>query len=248
MRNKPHLRTRKAFTQIELLVVIAVIAILIALLLPAVQQAREAARRSTCKNNLKQLGLGLMNYHGNYRMFPYGWDQHGTGWSAMILLFVDKNPFYSRLIFDESADWQTPGPNRDVCEVAMPIFRCPTASISELFNNSGIPKRRPCFYIGCASGTKMNDDSLPGSIGEPGIDQDGVFYGHRCVSTKDLSDGTSNIVLLGEAATAPHKSQIGNGGLNQLFDHWYMGSPEIDGDLATAGDFTEFCGSTSTAI
>ena len=103
----------RGFTLIELLVVIAIIAILIALLLPAVQQAREAARRTRCKNNLKQLGLGLHNYHDTHRVFPYATEVHGrastskfpiktnhTGYT-MLLPFIDEAALYNK--FDFSA-------------------------------------------------------------------------------------------------------------------------------------------------
>jgi prepilin-type N-terminal cleavage/methylation domain-containing protein len=94
---------RKAFTLIELLVVIAIIAVLIALLLPAVQQAREAARRTQCKNNLKQLGLALHNYHDTSNAFPPGWigistgAYSGFGWNSMLLPYIDQGPLYNNL-------------------------------------------------------------------------------------------------------------------------------------------------------
>src|SRR6188472_548040 len=101
--------SRRGFTLIELLVVIAIIAILIALLLPAVQQAREAARRSQCKNNLKQLGLALHNYHDTSNTLPPGWIAVPTmsgntnasapcwGWGTMILPGLDQAPLYSSM-------------------------------------------------------------------------------------------------------------------------------------------------------
>ncbi len=88
----------EGFTLIELMVVIAVTSILISLLLPAVQQAREAARRSKCKNNLRQLGLALHNYHGVYGTFlpGYTWPE-GSGWSFHILPFLDKTDVYNTI-------------------------------------------------------------------------------------------------------------------------------------------------------
>ena len=93
------LRKRRGFTLIELLVVIAIIAILIALLLPAVQQAREAARRSTCKNNLKQIGLALHNYHDVFGTFPIGSQvtYYRANWRSAILPYIDQAPAYNKL-------------------------------------------------------------------------------------------------------------------------------------------------------
>ena len=143
-------RIRHGFTLIELLVVIAIIAILIALLLPAVQQAREAARRSQCKNNLKQLGLALHNYHDTYGMFPMavigrpgaGWqcsvmsngdavpnnDYRSWGWGTFILPFVDQAPLYNQLQPDGCRM-----PNSDatyngemLLRQSLPVFICPS--------------------------------------------------------------------------------------------------------------------------
>jgi prepilin-type N-terminal cleavage/methylation domain-containing protein len=99
------LTRRAAFTLIELLVVIAIIAILIALLLPAVQQAREAARRSQCKNNLKQYGLAWHNYHDTYKQLPLGgtnWGRPHVSWQVMVLPYMDQTGLYNQINFNIS--------------------------------------------------------------------------------------------------------------------------------------------------
>src|SRR5579871_6659577 len=125
---------RKGFTLIELLVVIAIIAVLMALLLPAVQQAREAARRSQCKNNLKQVGLALHNYHEIANMLPPGWvgitagapDIHGLngwGWASKILPLLDQSTAYNQINF--SVDVSNAA-NNAMRLTTFPVFRCPS--------------------------------------------------------------------------------------------------------------------------
>ena len=138
------LRVRKSgFTLIELLVVIAIIAVLIALLLPAVQQAREAARRSQCKNNLKQIGLALHNYHDTANKFPSGfvtraWPSPGTGattelscwsWGAMILPYIDQAPMYNTLqvgTLSLAANLAAGGAQATAATTPLSGFMCPS--------------------------------------------------------------------------------------------------------------------------
>ncbi len=142
-----HRKHQRGFTLIELLVVISVIAILISLLLPAVQQAREAARRTQCKNNLKQLGLALHNYHDVHRRFPAGyfsyptssgaapawaeldpdtWDgAPGWSWAAMLLPFLDQSNVTNAIDFDRPV-WDAA--HRDIIATKLSIFLCPSSS------------------------------------------------------------------------------------------------------------------------
>jgi prepilin-type N-terminal cleavage/methylation domain-containing protein/prepilin-type processing-associated H-X9-DG protein len=125
----------RGFTLIELLVVIAIIAILIALLLPAVQQAREAARRSQCRNNLKQVGLALHNYHDAFGQFPInwqsgvwnGWNENTSGesWIVRVLPYIDQGPLYNQV------NWGAGElNNRRVSTTVIPALICPSDSTS----------------------------------------------------------------------------------------------------------------------
>jgi prepilin-type N-terminal cleavage/methylation domain-containing protein len=140
-------RKRRApgFTLVELLVVIAIIGILVALLLPAVQAAREAARRMSCSNNMKQIGLASHNYHDTYKTLPYGegarpirggtyasaWN--GPNWRVAIMPFIEQGPMYDRLNFNYTFDACRPGfrntPNAILAGYIVPVYRCPSSSL-----------------------------------------------------------------------------------------------------------------------
>jgi prepilin-type N-terminal cleavage/methylation domain-containing protein/prepilin-type processing-associated H-X9-DG protein len=126
-------RRNHGFTLIELLVAMAIIGILIALILPAVQAAREAARRTQCQNHLKQLGLAIHSYHDlhgrfpiNYGNGPYNGTNTGASWMAMVLPQLEQLPLYERLRFGQAADQPD---NRAVAETVVPTFVCPSAGV-----------------------------------------------------------------------------------------------------------------------
>jgi prepilin-type N-terminal cleavage/methylation domain-containing protein len=137
----PQRQTRGGFTLIELLVVIAIIAILIALLLPAVQQAREAARRTQCKNNLKQLGLAFHNFESSYTWLPASIRPSATGSASIrfsvltqLLPYVDQAPLYNQ--YNQAINWSV-GTNVAVSKTRLPAFQCPSNPLAGQLD--GIP-------------------------------------------------------------------------------------------------------------
>jgi prepilin-type N-terminal cleavage/methylation domain-containing protein len=204
-----HPRVR-GFTLIELLVVIAIIAVLIALLLPAVQQAREAARRTQCKNNMKQLGLALHNYHDTSLVFPVGgfWQgaNVGTGmsWHVAILPYIDQAPMYNQ--FNFNATIYTDANNLAITLKSPPGFYCPSGKLEKSTNESsgGTPCNSTHYYgIMGPKGTNPKT-TLPYNVdtinqtGHGGFALQGLMPRNACHRMADVTDGTSNTLAIGE--------------------------------------------------
>ncbi len=214
------LRTaRTGFTLVELLVVIAIIGILIALLLPAVQAAREAARRSQCSNNLKQLGLALQNYHDAFGKFPpaycrsrlgnvfAGDPANGNGyaqwgWGAMILPFIEQQAMHDQLnvgrIHLEYTALNTPA----LLRTAIASFRCPSDTGPNL--NTGRGLGRPAANeadsaLGSYAGAHTSwSTRIEQTITNNEQDEKGVFIEDQGTNMRDITDGTSNSIAVGE--------------------------------------------------
>lgn len=243
---------RRGFTLIELLVVIAIIAILIALLLPAVQQAREAARRTQCKNNLKQMGLALHNYHDNYQYFPNGnvassvggW---GLSWYPRILPFVDQAPLFNQLTFSGTHHgwaWNDPANNPSGVQngtafsnSSLSFVICPSSPMLPKRDAGGfnIPNAQ---YMGIMGATDGNGFTNPanrkalccgccgGQQATALISSGGMFVPVRAYGIKDCTDGTSNTILVGEASNYVKSSAGANVQVNGTHGIM-MGSPNL---------------------
>jgi prepilin-type N-terminal cleavage/methylation domain-containing protein len=167
---------RTGFTLIELLVVIAIIAVLIALLLPAVQQAREAARRTQCKNNLKQIGLALHNYHDAIGMFPYCSTYpinaaYKHTWVELILPYIDNAPLYNQINFNLPNDATTPSNNQALfASKGFAFIKCPSNPFSDTLTckDGSLFREYPAAIQGLGyplmSGT-IQPDSIPPACG-----------------------------------------------------------------------------------
>jgi prepilin-type N-terminal cleavage/methylation domain-containing protein len=289
------MKMKSGFTLIELLVVIAIIGILVGLLLPAVQQVREAARRTSCSNKLKNLGLAVHNFCGaNAEKLPMlGEAQEGGHWTAFILPYVEQQNAFDVLSFGsndfassagiQNASYNSPFNhirNIAVCETPFDIFRCPSSAAPQnVFDASTyippwfVARRVPANYIGVVTGLQPNDwkpaigwgrPNRPTWNGNPTLghwELDGMMATRspdRCriaqggcggLSLRDVTDGTSNTLMIGEAEPDPDLATIAsvqetpNSGRK---DHWAIGGDDFDNWEGT--DWSEIGGSTAVRI
>jgi len=200
---------RSGFTLIELLVVIAIIGILVSLILPAVQQARESARQSGCRNNLKQIGLALHNYHGSHRLFPPsstsdveqgGWivvptSRHIHSWSSLILPYVDQVPLHDQINFNASS--MAPA-NLLVGEMLPPVFRCPTYSGAKFSVDENYSRLSPrCAITNYASMGSTDVGHIYG--GNSGLlTPNGTMFPLSSTTIEAMTDGTTQTVIVCE--------------------------------------------------
>ncbi|HEV3025421.1 MAG TPA: DUF1559 domain-containing protein, partial [Pirellulales bacterium] len=203
---KSNLPRRQAFTLIELLAVIAIIGLLLALVLPAVQAARESARRTQCTNNLKQMGIALHNYHDALGSFPPGYlatvpynnSDHDTmpgwGWSSLLLPYTEQNALAAMLNFGLPIEHPA---NAAAIAVQLPLYLCPSDaypsgpfSVTDAAGNA-LASVGPSSYAACVGGDESAAD------GPFGL---GAFYRNSRVRAADIRDGLSTTVMIGERA------------------------------------------------
>lgn len=238
---------RRGFTLIELLVVIAIIGVLVALLLPAVQQAREAARRTQCKNNLKQIGLALHNYHDVTNLFPPGWVSRSYqvsattelsiwSWGAFLLPYIDQTPLYNTLQpGSRSIDANLALGGATAAALTTPLqgFLCPSDAGAPALNNfdgplgtgatqqtnfatynrhatngtTNVPIATSNYVLVADVGDSITPSVLEAPYGPPL----GIGWNDSRVGIKDLSDGSSNQLVVGERAFKLKTLYIGAG-------------------------------------
>jgi prepilin-type N-terminal cleavage/methylation domain-containing protein len=222
---------RAGFTLVELLVVIAIIGILVALLLPAIQAAREAARRSQCNNNLKQIGIGLQNYHDTYKTFPSGGMSAGNrlSWHVLLLPFIERKALQDKVNFNANSGngydvAAAAPPNNDITTDLVATYLCPSAPGTKQFENGSTTVYTVHYYgimgpkgTNPATGAAYSWDNSV--AGHGGFATQGVLLRRDAVGMRDVTDGTSNTFLVGELSWSKTPSGVDN----PSYRRWFRG-------------------------
>ncbi|MBA4064403.1 MAG: prepilin-type cleavage/methylation domain-containing protein [Isosphaera sp.] len=223
MSRHPH---RKAFTLIELLVVIAIIAVLVGLLLPAVQKVRAAAARTKCQNNLKQIGLGLHNHHDTFGRFPVGFDSDtGWGWGTFLLPYVEQDNLHSQLRAASNnftAVMALGDPTLvGLLRTRLPVYRCP-ADVAPDVNDRRVPN-----VVNTTTGASLGSAQIGSSnyVGVGGaytfnantdpVQFTGVLIPNLTRKIRDITDGTTNTLAVGERDYLYHNAALWAGTSNK---------------------------------
>ena len=232
-------KLRQGFSLVELLVVIAIIAVLVALLLPAVQSARESARRAQCKSNLKQIGIALHNYHEVHRTLPPGFigvdlatrtpninGMNSFGWGVFILPMLDQGPLYKAFNTKVSLLDAVNNPANDAPpQTILNVYRCPTDTAEDRWDlgdevGNFLITLSTSNYVGHFGTLELEDCELTPNQQCIG---DGTFYHNSAVRFRDITDGQSNTLVVGERRSG----DPGN------FNSTWLGAP-ANGDEALA--------------
>ncbi len=204
-------KRRAGFTLIELLVVIAIIAILIGLLVPAVQKVREAAARTQCVNNLKQIGVAMHAYHDVNKGMPpgagndvtpfgtSGGSQWGSSWKVYILPYIEQGAIYSKWQFYSQSGFTNSNNIGLLNNITIAVYRCPSTTLPDYRNTNGVANMNlmTTCYTGIA-GSAVAAYGVYNSNSAGYASDNGILYGCSRVRMTDITDGTSNTWLVGE--------------------------------------------------